>query len=417
MVIAGNNTVNPIQYLQKAALSQTNLAVEFVHNSSKYSFYLKGNQLLYATNSILSNSILERHLKQISHQVPNIKSIWNKLNLKIDQEDTNSSKQKLKEEFNKIIWLAKNKYLNSEQLSLLGKKISQEIIESLLLIKKISRTQVKIYECKIPNICEHSLQEVIKDSQVNLTKWQEFMPEINSTYQRPYLTTGLTNTDNSSQIQLSTFNRDKLGKILKGFNFRELAALLNIDELTVAQRLYPLIQKKLIILREPKSPLEKLTKLTENSAKKAIAPPTKQEEKIPESILPVSKIEQTLKTYKIACIDDSLTVLNSIKEFLNQDNIFVYPINNAPKAMMLMNRIKPDLIFMDISMPLIDGYQLCSLLRKNAIFKNIPIIMLTSNTGIINRAKAKMSGATDYMNKPFTQDDLLEIAFRYLSGN
>ncbi len=240
MVIAGNNTVNPIQYLQKAALSQTNLAVEFVHNSSKYSFYLKGNQLLYATNSILSNSILERHLKQISHQVPNIKSIWNKLNLKIDQEDTNSSKQKLKEEFNKIIWLAKNKYLNSEQLSLLGKKISQEIIESLLLIKKISRTQVKIYECKIPNICEHSLQEVIKDSQVNLTKWQEFVPEINSTYQRPYLTTGLTNTDNSSQIQLSTFDRDKLGKILKGFNFRELAALLNIDELTVVQRLYPL---------------------------------------------------------------------------------------------------------------------------------------------------------------------------------
>ncbi len=131
----------------------------------------------------------------------------------------------------------------------------------------------------------------------------------------------------------------------------------------------------------------------------------------------MSKIEQTLKTYKIACIDDSPTVLDSIKEFLNQDNIFVYPINNAPKAMMLMNRIKPDLIFMDISMPLIDGYQLCSLLRKNAIFKNIPIIMLTSNTGIINRAKAKMSGATDYMNKPFTQDDLLEIAFRYLSGN
>lgn len=68
---------------------------------------------------------------------------------------------------------------------------------------------------------------------------------------------------------------------------------------------------------------------------------------------------------------------------------------------------------MDIGMPLIDGYQLCSLLRKNNNFKDIPIIMLTGNTGFIDRAKAKIAGATDYMTKPFAQDDLLKIIFRY----
>ncbi|HIK36585.1 MAG TPA: response regulator [Geminocystis sp. M7585_C2015_104] len=83
--------------------------------------------------------------------------------------------------------------------------------------------------------------------------------------------------------------------------------------------------------------------------------------------------------------------------------------------MLLLNNIERHLIFMDTTMPIIDGYQLCSLLRKNSKFKDIPIIILTAITGMVDRIKAKLVGATDYITKPFTQEDILRIVFRYLT--
>ena len=77
-------------------------------------------------------------------------------------------------------------------------------------------------------------------------------------------------------------------------------------------------------------------------------------------------------------------------------------------------RVKPDLILLDVGMPKVDGYELCRLLRKHPMFKKTPIIMVTANTGLIDRARAKIAGTTDYMTKPFTQDQLLKMVFRYL---
>ena len=77
-------------------------------------------------------------------------------------------------------------------------------------------------------------------------------------------------------------------------------------------------------------------------------------------------------------------------------------------------RINPDIILLDVGMPTIDGYKLCSMLRKHPAFKKTPIVMVTGNTGIIDRAKAKMAGSNDYMTKPFTQAGLIEMVSRYL---
>jgi twitching motility two-component system response regulator PilG len=78
-------------------------------------------------------------------------------------------------------------------------------------------------------------------------------------------------------------------------------------------------------------------------------------------------------------------------------------------------RLKPDLILLDVNMAGIDGYELCRLLRNHSFFKNIPIIMVTGNTGIIDRVKARFVGASGYLTKPFTQSDLLKMVFRHLS--
>jgi twitching motility two-component system response regulator PilG len=127
---------------------------------------------------------------------------------------------------------------------------------------------------------------------------------------------------------------------------------------------------------------------------------------------PPSLVRKTL--YTIACIDDSLTVLNSIKSFLDENVFTVVTINDPVKALMQILRSKPDLILLDVEMPNLDGYELCSLLRRHSAFKNTPIIMVTGRTGFIDRAKAKMVRSSGYLTKPFDQSELLKMVFKHI---
>ena len=125
--------------------------------------------------------------------------------------------------------------------------------------------------------------------------------------------------------------------------------------------------------------------------------------------------KKSKSTYTIACIDDSTTVLNAINSFLDDKSFSVVMINDPVRALMQVVRIKPDLILLDVEMPNLDGYELCSLLRKHSLFKTTPIIMVTGNTGFLDRAKAKLVRASGYLTKPFNQSELLKMVFKHLS--
>ena len=119
-------------------------------------------------------------------------------------------------------------------------------------------------------------------------------------------------------------------------------------------------------------------------------------------------------SYTVACIDDSPTVLNAIQKFLEDQSLSVVAINDPVKALMQIVRSKPDLILLDITMPNLDGYELCALLRRHPRYKRTPIVMVTGNTGLIDRARAKLVRASGYLTKPFTQTDLLKMVFKHL---
>jgi two-component system, chemotaxis family, response regulator PixG len=121
------------------------------------------------------------------------------------------------------------------------------------------------------------------------------------------------------------------------------------------------------------------------------------------------------KLYTIACIDDSPTVLNSIKMFLDDQKFTVVTIHDPVKALMQILRSKPDIILLDVEMPNLDGYELCSLLRRHSSFKNTPIVMVTGRTGFIDKAKAKMVRSSGYLTKPFTQQELLKMIFKHIN--
>jgi twitching motility two-component system response regulator PilG len=412
------SNINPLELIQRIAESSSTLAIKLEHNSVIYSFYFSQGKLIYCTHSVEPDERVERHLRALANNISTLdKNLWTKV--KLEFEETELNLVDYPPEYAKIAWMRQRGYLNSQQIIMLKEALTQEVFESLILIKEIQKDKIKKIKHNLISIFELDLDKIIKKAREQIDKWQELTPEINSPYQRPYL---LCNDAKISGLSLE--QQQKLSQVLRGFNFRQLSLILNQDELVLAKRLYPLIERKTIILRNPTSAYEKLpilqnlnNQLNLKSKIQANTQLSNVEIQKERNLLSLSNTSSLTKNYKIVCVDDSPIVLKSITDFLDQDNLSIFPITNSAKAMILIAKIKPDLIFMDIGMPNIDGYQLCSLLRKHPEFSQIPIIMLTGNTGIINRAKAKISGATDYMTKPFSQEDLLRIIFRYLSSS
>ena len=110
---------------------------------------------------------------------------------------------------------------------------------------------------------------------------------------------------------------------------------------------------------------------------------------------------------KVMVIDDSKTIRRSAETLLKKAGCEVLTAENGFEALPVISAQHPDIIFIDIMMPRLDGYQTCSLVKSNPKFSDIPIVMLSSKDGLFDRAKGRVVGAEDYLTKPFTREDLL----------
>jgi twitching motility two-component system response regulator PilG len=119
----------------------------------------------------------------------------------------------------------------------------------------------------------------------------------------------------------------------------------------------------------------------------------------------------------IACIDDSHTVQRQVKMVLEMFGFQVLGITDPTSCLTSLVRQKPALILMDITMPEIDGYELCTMLRQSRHMRNVPIVMFTGREGIIDRMRAQLAGASDYVTKPVNADKLVTKVQRLLQNN
>ena len=111
---------------------------------------------------------------------------------------------------------------------------------------------------------------------------------------------------------------------------------------------------------------------------------------------------------KVMVIDDSNTIRRSAEIFLAQAGCQVILAEDGFDALSKITDQEPDIIFVDIMMPRLDGYQTCALIKKNARFSGTPVIMLSSKDGLFDRARGRMVGSDEYLTKPFTKDSLLK---------
>ncbi len=111
---------------------------------------------------------------------------------------------------------------------------------------------------------------------------------------------------------------------------------------------------------------------------------------------------------KVLVVDDSNTIRRSAEIFLKQGGHEVLLAEDGFDALSKVNDYEPHLIFCDILMPRLDGYQTCAIIKRNAKFSGVPIVMLSSKDGVFDKARGRMVGAQDYLTKPFTKDQLLQ---------
>lgn len=117
--------------------------------------------------------------------------------------------------------------------------------------------------------------------------------------------------------------------------------------------------------------------------------------------------------YKVLVVDDSNTIRRSAEIFLKQGGHEVLLADDGFDALAKINDYQPDLVFCDILMPRLDGYQTCAIIKRNARFANIPVVMLSSKDGVFDKARGRMVGSQDYLTKPFTKDQLLQAVQQY----
>ena len=110
---------------------------------------------------------------------------------------------------------------------------------------------------------------------------------------------------------------------------------------------------------------------------------------------------------RVLVIDDSNTIRRSAEIFLRQGGYEVLLAEDGFDALSKVNDHAPELIFCDILMPRLDGYQTCAIIKRNPRFAHVPVIMLSSKDGLFDKARGRMVGSQDYLTKPFTKEQLL----------
>ncbi len=110
---------------------------------------------------------------------------------------------------------------------------------------------------------------------------------------------------------------------------------------------------------------------------------------------------------KIMVIDDSKTIRRTAETLLKKEGFEVIVATDGFEALSMVADHKPDLIFLDIMMPRLDGYQTCALIKHHRVFKHTPVVMLSSKDGLFDRARGRVVGSDNYITKPFTREELL----------
>ncbi|MEO1593240.1 MAG: response regulator [Cyanobacteria bacterium J06632_22] len=263
--------------------------------------------------------------------------------------------------------------------NILGRLIAETLFELLSLHHG---TFVFRLGCALsPQLTSFAITPLLTQVTQQLQDWHQLQPHLQSLRHCPQVMT--MDADSPAQKRLKKLATWADGKT----PITQIARFLNRDSLTVAKALHPYVRQGVVQMMPPPEP------------------------NMPLTIAPTAPIDPVPR---IVCIDDGATIRRTVEDILNRYGYEVTSIANPLKALSLLFQLKPDLILCDIAMPQLEGYELCAMIRQAAAFHETPIVMLTGKDGFIDRIRARMAGATDYLTKPFGELELITLVERYV---
>ncbi len=129
----------------------------------------------------------------------------------------------------------------------------------------------------------------------------------------------------------------------------------------------------------------------------------------------MSEEEKTLVGVKVVVVDDSKTIRRTAETLLTRAGAEVLSAADGFEALSLIADTRPDIIFVDVMMPRLDGYQICSLLKGNPAFRDTPVVMISSKDGLFDIARGRLVGSEEYVTKPFTRSELIDAVRRHVA--
>jgi twitching motility two-component system response regulator PilG len=334
-------------------------------------FFLNG-KIAYAADSEGSLSRLRDHLRRY------------KANTALDNLELPSISSISAPEYGYLWALLEKHVLTPAQ----GRSIIQSMVRETLFDLLSLHNGYFVFEvgpALAPQLTTLEIAPLVTKIMKQVQEWKQFHPHIQSPNQCPVITDEVQLRAALPENTLRTLNQWTDGKT----SLRQLSRYLNRDILTVARAIYPYVQQGWVQLL---------------AATAQETPAIRRE----------WQLKATPQVPRIVCIDDDLAIGKTVEYILQAKGYEVTAIRNPIKALSLVFQLKPDLILCDLAMPELDGYEICGMLRQSTTFRLTPIIMLTGKDGFIDRVRARMVGATDYLTKPFGDSELLMLLERYI---
>jgi len=395
--------------------AEENNCLKVIHESAVYFIHFNQGELVYATNSVAPFERLERHLRRLSNQNPKINSIIKQPR----QQFQNDLKTYISfpTDYQSIYWLLEAGQLTQSEAITLIRRITREVFESFLCLPDLQKYKVIPRTSEIKELCRFDLSAYIEQCKKRLKSWDAFGDRISSSYQRLYL----VSVKDRMIANLSAEQNKIIIKLLKGLNFRQISAVIDRDELIVAKILYPSLSDGAIVLRDPKPPFDLLPSFPEQQNQNLFELPhdlSWQSDDGDSGLLVNSHSKQTVialeNTWNIGYVDPDSSSQAALSQHLEQNLFSTKGIADSMKAFAELIEFKPNLIFIRVDMPDLDGYELCSLLRNHQDLASTPIIMVNETANLIDEAKSRRAGATDNIAKPFDRTKLLTAIWQYL---
>ncbi len=333
--------LHPLSLLSQVRSRNFTGCLSIYSGPNSWLLYLEEGELVFASSSRDPFERLDRHLRQLSRQVPSLVSAV-RVQVRLLFESRQPSPNRVCPDFQAVQWLLEQQYLTVIQASMLIENLARETLGSLLPMTSGNYDTVDAGQFESwHTVCRLDLKSLVEQCQQQVASRSD------------------------------------------GPSGSTVVSMLQRGGASVAE---PAIAAPAVSAAAPPA-----AHGADNGSKRA-----------------------RTDGYRIVCIDDSPTILKLIDSYLQDESFNVLMIGDPVRALMQVVRHKPDLILLDVEMPHLDGYEFCSLLRRHPAFKATPIVMVTSNSGFLDRARAKLAGSSGYLTKPFTQSELLKIVFKHL---